>query len=196
MKARSFDQAYFERYYFNPRTRIAERAYFDRVAAFAGAYLAMLDCPVKRVLDVGCGAGLMHRGLRRALPGVHIDACDASEYACRRFGWLHTTIEELEIAEPYDLVICHDVLQYLDHAAARRAIEKLAAFTDCALLFGVLTKEDWKENCDRSLTDSDAFIRSSAWYRKELRRHFRNAGGGMYLKRDANVVLYSLDAWD
>ncbi len=62
MKARSFDQAYFERYYFNPRTRIAERTYFDRVAAFAGAYLAMLDCPVKRVLDVGCGAGLMHRG--------------------------------------------------------------------------------------------------------------------------------------
>lgn len=194
MTANAFDQAYFERYYFNPRTRIAERTYFDRLAAFAASYLALLDCPVKRVLDVGCGAGLLHRGLRRAIPGVRIDACDASEYACKRFGWLHTTIQALEIPQPYDLVICHDVLQYLDNRAARQAIDKLADFTDCALLFGVLTSEDWRENCDQKLTDGNAWIRSTAWYRRHLGRHFRNAGGGMYLKRDANVVLYSLDA--
>jgi 2-polyprenyl-3-methyl-5-hydroxy-6-metoxy-1,4-benzoquinol methylase len=192
--ANAFDQAYFERFYFNRRTRIAEPAYFDRLAAFAGAYLKLLDIPVGRVLDVGCGAGLLHRGLRRAFKGVKIDACDVSEYVCARFGWQCVSIEELEVKRSYDLVVCHDVLQYLDDKAASRALTKLAALTHCALLFGVLTREDWESNCDQDLTDRNAHMRGTAWYRRRLGAHFHNVGGGLYIKRDANVVLYSLES--
>lgn len=195
MKANAFDQAYFERFYFNRRTRIAEPSYFDHLATFVGAYLKLLDCPVGRVLDIGCGAGLLHRGLRRAFHGVKIDACDVSEYVCERFGWRCVSIEDLEVASSYDLVICHDVLQYLDDKAASRAINKLAALSNCALLFGVLTREDWDNNCDQSLTDSNAHMRGTAWYRRRLGAHFHNAGGGIYIKRDANVVLYSLESF-
>lgn len=195
MKANAFDQAYFERFYFNRGTRIAEPAYFDQLSAFVGAYLKLLDCPVARILDVGCGAGLLHRGLRRAFHGVKIDACDVSEYVCERFGWQCVSIEELQVKNTYDLVICHDVLQYLDDKAAARAIAKLAALSHGALLFGVLTREDWQSNCDQTLTDSNAHMRSTAWYRRRLGAHFRNAGGGIYIKRDANVVLYSLESF-
>ena len=194
MVANAFDHAYFERFYFNPRTRVAERVFFDRLAAFAGAYLNLLECPVKRVLDVGCGVGLLHAGLRKAFPGVKIDACDASEYVCERYGWRWATLEELKVGRSYDLVICHDVLQYLDNKAARLAIDKLAALSHRALLFGVLTREDWANNCDQTLTDSDAYLRSSAWYRRALGAHFRNAGGGIYIRREADIVLYALDS--
>ena len=194
MQASDFDRAYFERFYFNPRTRVAEPAYFDRLAAFAAAYLKLLECPVKRVLDVGCGAGLLHRGLRQAYPGVRIDACDASAYICERFGWPWATIDELEVRRTYDLVICHDVVQYLDRAAARAALTKLAALSHGALLFGVLTREDWQHNCDQQLTDANVHLRSAAWYRREIGVHFRNAGGGLYIRRDAGVVLYALES--
>ncbi len=195
MKANAFDKAYFERFYFNRRTRIAEPSYFDQLAAFTGAYPKLLDCPVGRVLDIGCGAGLLHRGLRRAFPGLKIDACDVSEYVCERFGWQCVSIEDLEVKHSYDLVICHDVLQYLDDKAASRAIAKLAALSHGAMLFGVLTREDWDNNCDQELTDNNAHMRSTVWYRRRLGAHFRNAGGGIYIKRDANLVLFSLESF-
>ena len=195
MKANAFDQAYFDRYYFNRRTRIAEPAYFDHLSGFVGAYLKLLACPPRRVLDIGCGAGLLHRGLRRAFKGVKIDACDVSEYVCQRYGWQCVSIEDLTVKHSYDLVICHDVLQYLDDKAASRAIDKLAALSHCALLFGVLTREDWDNNCDQTLTDSNAHLRRTAWYRRRLGAHFRNAGGGLYIKHDAEVVLFSLESF-
>jgi len=105
------------------------------------------------------------------------------------------SIEEYEVKRSYDLVICHDVLQYLDDKAAGRAIDKLASLSHRALLFGVLTREDWEHNCDQTLTDSNAHLRSTAWYRRRLGAHFRNAGGGLYIKRDASVVLFSLESF-
>ncbi|MEQ8660698.1 MAG: class I SAM-dependent methyltransferase [Gammaproteobacteria bacterium] len=195
MTSDRFDAAYYDRYYFARATRIAEPAYFDRLAGFLTAYLDMLDCRVTSILDAGCGAGLLHPGLRRAWPHAHLDAFDASAWACREYGWQHATLETFETARTYDLVICYDVLQYLDRAAARAALAKLATLTHAALFFGVLTREDWRDNCDRVRTDGDAHLRSAGWYRRELAPHFRNAGGGLYVRRDATeVVLYSLES--
>lgn len=193
MASNNFDQTYFQKFYFNPATRIAEPRYFDRLAAFVGSYLNLLGCTVKRVLDVGCGPGLMHPGLKRAFPRVRIDAIDVSAYACRKYGWCHQAIEEMEVVETYDLVICHDVLQYIENKAAERALRKLAALTQSALFFSVLTREDWLRNCDQRLTDRNAHLRTSSWYRRRLSADFRNAGGGLYIKHDADIVLYALE---
>lgn len=193
MSARPFDQAYFKRYYYNPATRIADPRYFERLAAFASSYLDLLGCSIKRILDVGCGPGFMHAGLRRAWPRVHIEGMDVSAYACRKYGWRQQAIEDLAVVDTYDLVICHDVLQYLDSKAADRALRKLAASTTTALFFSVLTREDWQENCDQRLTDSNAHLRRAEWYRRRLARDFRNAGGGLYIRRDSDVVLYALE---
>jgi SAM-dependent methyltransferase len=196
VKSGSFDEAYFERFYFDENTRVAEPSYFDRMAGFIGAYLAFLDCPIETILDAGCGAGLLHDGLRRAFPGVRIDAIDVSDYACQRFGWQCASIEEYEHKAGFDLVICHDVLQYLNRRAAVRALDKLARLTHAVLFFGVLTREDWERNCDRIRTDGDAHLRSSAWYRRRLSKAFLNAGGGVYVKRGTEVVLYALEHLD
>lgn len=195
LSSECFDADYFSHYYFARATRIAEPAYFERLADFLTAYLDLLDCRIDEVLDAGCGAGLLHAGLRRAWPRVRIDAFDASAWACARYGWQHATIEQFHASTVYDLVICYDVLQYLDREAARTAIAKLAGLTRTALFFGVLTREDWRENCDQARTDGDAHLRSARWYRRELGRYFRNAGGGLYIRRDAtDVVLYALES--
>lgn len=193
MKDEKFDAGYFDRFYFARATRIAEPAYFDRLAGFVTAYLDLLGCRVKTVLDAGCGAGLLHPGLRRAWPKVRIDAFDASAYASERYGWQQASIESYEPNGVYDLVICHDVMQYLDDRTARAALPRLCAWTRTALLFSVLTVEDWEDNCDQQRTDRDAHMRPASWYRQRLTRDFRNAGGGLYIRRDADVVLYALE---
>jgi len=193
MDGENFDRAYYQRFYYSPQTRIAEPAYFERLARFLAAYIDLLGCPVSHVLDAGCGAGLLHSTLKQAWPDVQIDAFDISPYACERYGWMCSSIEAFTTDQLYDLVICHDVVQYLDRKAAAAALDKLAALTTTALFFGVLTTEDWNNNCDQELTDSNAHLRRSQWYRKRLSKDFFNAGGGLYIKRDAGLVLYALE---
>ncbi len=194
MKSERFGADYYQRFYFSAATRIADPDYFDRVAAFIGAYLQLLGCSINEVLDAGCGAGLLHPGLRRQWPDIAIDAFDVSAYACRRYGWQQASLETFEADHLYDLVICHDVIQYLDRKSADAALTRLAELTRTALFFGALTLDDWRNNCDQELTDGDAYLRSSGWYRKRLNKHFRNAGGGLYIRRDADVVLYALES--
>ena len=87
-------------------------------------------------------------------------------------------------ATQYDLVICYDVLQYLNAAETRRALANLARVSRGLLYFGVLTREDWEENCDQSRTDPAVSLRGGAWYRRELSKQFRHLGAGFWLRRD------------
>src|SRR5690606_30191800 len=145
----------YARFYRARATRVADPAYFDRLAACTAAYLALRECPVRPVLDAGCGTGALPAGLRRAWTQARIDAFDVSHYACRRYGWQQASIASYQPDQTYDLVICHDVLQYLDDAAASAALRRLTSWADTALLFGVLTAEDWRDNCDQKRTDAD-----------------------------------------
>ncbi|MEM7540927.1 MAG: class I SAM-dependent methyltransferase [Pseudomonadota bacterium] len=189
-----FDESYYQRYYLDARTRVAEPHYFEDLAQFLGAYLKLLDVEVTRILDIGCGLGLLHKALSKTFVASSITGIEASEYAANRFGWQHCRIEDYENRDPFDVVICYDVVQYLDNKAAAAAIEKIAGLTKSALFFGVLTTEDWQDNCDQSLTDGAVFQRKTTWYRNHLRQHFINAGGGLFVKKDANVTLYSLES--
>ena len=53
---------------------------------------------------------------------------------------------------------------------------------------------------DPGCRDSDLLQRvvsgfSAAWYRRGLARHFRTLGGGLFLHREADAVLYALESW-
>ncbi len=79
---------------------------------------------------------------------------ETSEYLCERFGWDHGLIQDYKAKKPFDLVVCYDVVQYLDSATAKRALANLSRLCRGMLYFTALTKKDWEENCDQSRTDS------------------------------------------
>jgi 2-polyprenyl-3-methyl-5-hydroxy-6-metoxy-1,4-benzoquinol methylase len=56
--ANLFDEAYYQRFYFDPKTSVADPQHIERLGAFVCSYLQYLRVPVRRVLDVGCGIGL------------------------------------------------------------------------------------------------------------------------------------------
>jgi len=189
-----FDRAYYQRYYYDSRTAVATRAEMRARARLIAAFVAHVGLPVRRILEAGCGTGLLRAELRRLLPRAHYTALEASDYLCRRHGWRLGRIEEFRAPAPFDLVICYDVLQYLDAVRAARALRNLARLTRGALYFSALTRGDLERNADPKRTDADVHLRSARWYRTRLRRHFREAGLGLWLRRGAPLTLWELES--
>jgi SAM-dependent methyltransferase len=189
----AFDRDYYQRFYFNPRTAVTSRAEMRARARLIAACVQYVGLPVSRILDAGCGVGLLRAPLKRALTKAEYTGLEFSDYLCRRYGWRQGSIATFRTRERFELVICYDVLQYLPAPEARRAIANLARVCRGALYFGALTTEDWRENCDQSRTDRIPGLRPGAWYRRELRRAFRPLGCGMWLKRELPLTLWNLD---
>jgi SAM-dependent methyltransferase len=189
----TFDQAYYQRYYFDPRTAVTTRSEMRDRAAMIAATVKYAGLPVRRILDAGCGVGLLRAPLLRRLPRAEYVGLETSSYLCKRYGWRQGTLQTLRSREHFDLVICYDVLQYLAVAEARVAIDNLARVCRGALYFGALTSGDWRNNCDQSRTDRIPGLRPASWYRRELHRHFQSLGCGMWLRRGAPVTLWDLD---
>ena len=188
-----FDRAYYERYYNDPRSRVTSRAEMSARGRLIGAFALYLDLPVRRILDAGCGVGLLQAPLRRMLPKATYTGIEVSDYLCRRHGWVQASLEDYRSEQPYDLVVCYDVLQYLDDRAATRALANLPRLCHGLLYFSALTRADWDENCDQSRTDRDVHLRRGSWYRKHLDRRFREIGGGFWLRRDLHWPLWELE---
>lgn len=193
----AFDAAYYHRFYENPRTRSVSEPEVEQHVAFVCAYLRHLGIPIRHVLDMGCGIGIMREPLAQHLPSARYHGVDHSAYACERFGWQQASVVDYAPSRRFDLVICHDVLQYLGHRDADRALTNLAALCSHAMLLAVLTREDWSDDSyDPKRTDTAVQLRSTRWYRTRLRPHFVNVGGGLFLKRDRAPVLWSLEHLD
>jgi SAM-dependent methyltransferase len=189
----SFDETYYQRFYKDRRTRVADRKSCELLAGFVFAYLDYLQIPVERVLDLGCGTGLWRREVRQRYPEAVYVGVEKSAYACRKYGWEPGSVIDYRSDEDFDLVICQGVLQYLADEEAEAALKNLPRLAKTALYLEVLTAEDWARNCNRERTDGQVHLRSVAWYRKRLRRHFRNCGGGLFLAKGSPVVLYELE---
>jgi SAM-dependent methyltransferase len=190
---RTFNKAYYDRYYRDPRTRVATPAGTRRQAGFIAAYLSYLELRPRSIVDLGCGTGTLLRALGKHFPRARLAGVEVSDYLCRRHGWLHGSVVDFRAEHPFDLVVCNDVLAYLDDADCNRALRNLASLTGAALFLGVLTEEDL-EVCDRRRTDPSQHTRPAAWYRRRLNRNWANVGGGLYLKRPLGVTVWTLDA--
>jgi SAM-dependent methyltransferase len=188
-----FDRAYYQRFYIDPRTAVTNRAEMNARAGLIAAMADHLGLPVRTILDAGCGVGLLRAPLQRRLPKAGYTGLEVSEYLCKRHGWIHGGIQDFSRKAQYDLVICYDVLQYLDAAGTRRALKNLARICRGLLYFGVLTREDWEENCDQSRTDPAVSLRGGAWYRRELARNFKHLGAGFWLRRGCPVTVWEMD---
>jgi SAM-dependent methyltransferase len=190
----SFDREYYRRYYYDPRTAVTTRREMKARARLIAAFTEHIDLPVRGVLDAGCGTGLLRAPLKRLLPKARYVCLETSAYLCARYGWEHGRIEEYRGASAFDLVICYDVLQYLDDAAAARALSNFGRLCRAVLYFSALTRRDWQWNCDPTRTDSNVHLRPAQWYRRRLQRNFREVGVGFWLRRGAPLTAWELES--
>ena len=194
--SRRFDRDYYRRYYFDPRTAVVSRAEMRARARLIGAYAKHAGMPVQRILDAGCGIGLLRAPLAREFRRAQYVGLEASPWLCERYGWTRGSLVTWRAARPFDLVVCYDVLQYLDDHAAVRALANLGRLCRGVLYFSALTLGDWQHNCDRRRTDCDVHLRSAEWYRARLKRAFRPAGAGFWLRRGAPLIVWELETCD
>lgn len=187
-----FDKAYYDRFYRNPRTRAVTPAAVRRQAEFIAAYLKHLEIPVRRILDVGCGTGLLLRALGRAYPKATTSGVEFSDYLCQTYGWQQGSVVDVDAGEPADLVVCNDVLGYLNDADCARALKNLAHHSRSVLYLGALTREDLAL-CDPDRTDSEQVARPVTWYRRRLARNFLPVGGGLFIRKPVDVTVWHLE---
>ncbi len=182
-----YDEAYFDKWYRNPRTRVKGAAELRRQVAFV-LHTAewTLGRPVRTVLDVGCGMGNWQPVLTKLRPGLSYDGVDPSAYAVSKFGkrrgLQQGSIEDLPrlpLRPQYDLVVCCGMLNYLSTEQLRKGLAGVQARTG-----GVAYLE--------LFADGDAFEgdtgwpapQSLRWYRREITRAgFLSIGMQCYVPR-------------
>jgi predicted TPR repeat methyltransferase len=192
-----FDEAYYERFYFNKKTSVVDPQHVERLGAFVCSYLQFVRVPVRRVLDVGCGIGLWREVIKRHYPHALYHGVEYSAYLCDRFGWERGSVVDYNASTPFDLVICQGVLPYLSEADLKVALRNLGQLSSGALYVEAVTREDWdQEILDEALTDPRLFKHPAALYRSGLSKQFTELGGGVWLSRQSDLPMFALEQVD
>jgi SAM-dependent methyltransferase len=165
--SKRFDRHYFDRWYRDPRHRIATPADVRRRALLAvGVAEAVLERRVRSVLDLGCGEAAWRAPLLRLRPGIRYEGVDSSEYALRRFGRSrgirHGSVGELDqvgLRGKFDIVICADVLHFLGDSEVERGLEHIPRLLGGVAYLPTFTSADAVEGDVRALRR-----RSARWY--------------------------------
>lgn len=148
--AKSYDRAYFDRWYRDPRKRVATPMDVARKARLVvGIAEALLQRPVRSALDIGCGEGTWRQALRTLRPGLRYVGVDSSAYVVARYGRArgirYGTFGSLPTAEldgPFDLVVCCDVLQYVPTSDLSRGLEAVSGLLDGVAYLEAYTTAD------------------------------------------------------
>ncbi len=197
MTGKRYDRAYFDRWYRGAGAPVGTEADLERAVALAiAAAESVLARPLGTVLDVGCGEGRWQPVLRRLRPEAAYLGIDSSEYAVERFGESRNLrrgrfgeLDRHVFDEPFDLVVCSDVLHYLDDAEILAGVDALAARTGGVAVIDIFTEEDDPEG-DRV----DFRLRPAAWYRRVLAdAAYVAIGLQMYVPDEVADVLETLD---
>ena len=132
--AKVYDQAYFDRWYRDPKHRQwAEPAIARKVRMVVGVAEYLLERPIRSVLDVGCGEGSWQPILKDLRPKARYLGIDGSEYAVARFGRERNLrrgavgdLKSLGIRQQFDVVVCCDVLHYVPTPELKRGVAAMA----------------------------------------------------------------------
>ena len=189
-----FDEAYYQRFYFDKKTSVIDVEHSRRLGAFVCSYLAYLRVPVARVLDIGCGIGLWKEAVTQHFPGVSYHGGELSSYLCERYGWEQGSVVDYRSDEPFDLVICQGVLPYLSASDLKLALDNIGRLSRGGLYVEAVSREDYERGViDEDLTDARLFRHRAALYRRGLEANFRELGGGVWLSERCEVPLFELE---
>jgi len=172
-EARKFDRSYFDRWYRDPRHRVGSGATTRRRVAMVVAVAEyFLERPIRSVLDVGCGEGQWQPLLAALRPRLRYTGVDSSEYAIARFGRRRNlfpgtfgALAELPLASSYDLVVCSNVLAYVDRSELLPGLGELARRTG-----GVAFLEAYDSGLELDGDAEGLDLRSTKFYRAIFRR--------------------------
>ncbi len=179
LTGKPYDEAYFRKWYRDPKKRLVRRVGVARKAAMAVCVAEhLLGRRVASVLDVGCGEGAWFPLLRALRPRLRYLGLDTSDYAVRRFGRSRNVrrgswgqLSELRFDDPFDLVVCSDALHYVRTSEVVRGLEVLPELVGGVAYLDFLSADDDLETgIDGDLVGFK--MRRAAWYR----RKFREAG--------------------
>ena len=186
-----FDDAYYSRFYGEDGAH--DPVLLSHLATAVHHMAAWWGITVRSVLDVGAGMGMWRDWYVAHHPGVFVQSIDTSEHACATWGHDLLDISKWRPSAPFDLVICHSVLQYIDDEPVARAIENLGAATRHVLYLEIPTTADLAQIVDPDRTDLDLFSRTGDWYRALLDPYFRQVGAGLWV-RQRGLPMYELEA--
>ena len=139
-----------------------------------GVAEALLQRPVRSLLDVGCGEAPWRAALHALRPRARYVGVDSSEYVVRRFGTARNirfgafgTLGALNFRGKFDVVVCCDVLQYVPAPELRTGLAAISAVLGGVAYLEAYTTADEIEGDRRAWHE-----RSPAQYR----RAFSTAG--------------------
>ena len=190
-----YDRDYFDKWYRSRSHRVHDLAEVRRKVALAVTTAEyFLRRPIESVLDVGCGEGAWFKHLRVLRPRAHYTGIEASDYAVERFGVERNirkgTFGDLRsVRSTFDLVVCSDVLHYIDERELDRGLPELARVTEGLAFIEVLTSDD------DIVGDLDGLIeRRPSWYRRKFKAAgFTQAGPYCWLSQSMLEIAAELE---
>ncbi|NCT68538.1 MAG: class I SAM-dependent methyltransferase [Rhodanobacteraceae bacterium] len=163
-----YDRAYFDKWYRQSEHRVGSRGALARKVAMI-VHLAeyYLGRPLHNVLDVGCGEAPWRAPLLKLRPKLDYRGLDASEYVVGRYGRTRNIglarfgqLAELRFDTRFDLIVCSDVLHYVEARELRRGLSGFGELLEGIAFLELFTSRDLVDG------DHDGFIaRTPAWYR-------------------------------
>jgi SAM-dependent methyltransferase len=170
---KSYDREYFDRWYRDRATRVTTEGDLRlRVAMVVGITENLIGRPIRSVLDVGCGEARWQPHLARMRRAVNYVGLETSDYALERFGAARNIVRgsfgavgEISAGEPFDLVVCSDVLHYLDETEIVRGLKGLVPLVGGVAYLSVFTRED-----DPTGDLAGWRRRNAQWYLSRFRR--------------------------
>ncbi len=190
-----YDKAYFDTWY--RQSGIGHRAHLMRKVALAVATAEYhLQRPIRTVLDIGCGEGAWRAPLLKLRPKLRYLGFDSSEYAVTRYGQrrnLHyarfADFAYLRPCAPVDLLICSDVLHYLERDEIDRGLPGLADLCGGLAFIEAFSRGDAVEGDRHELK-----LRPASFYRHRLQTLGLHAlGSHCWLNGDLAAQASALD---
>lgn len=188
-----FDQAYYDRFYLSPKTRVITAEEHSHLAKFVFEYARWSGVDIQSVLDVGAGIGLWKRWIEKNAKNVEYTGTEVSQAMCEKYGFLERDIARWRDRKQHDLIICQGVLQYLPDPDVAPAVANLAAMSRGLLYAEITTRLDLRERTDSERTDQNVYVRNGSYYKGILLKHFVQIGAGFWWTKELPPPFYELE---